>query len=58
MHHDTTYTNLTTDTVAICGIALYAEVLDWVIVGEIEPTGATGSTGATGQTGSTGSTGQ
>lgn len=49
VHHDTTYTNLTTDTVAICGIALYAEVLDWVIVGGIEPTDSPAAPGDTGQ---------
>lgn len=54
VHHDTTYTNLTTDTVAICGIELYAEVLDWVIVGSIGESGQTGSTGETGDTGATG----
>lgn len=36
VHHDTTYANLTTDTVAICGIAIYAEVLDWVIKGTVQ----------------------
>ena len=35
VHHDTAYKNMTTETVAICGIALYAELLDWVIVGSI-----------------------
>lgn len=35
VHHDSTYRNLTTETVAICGIALYAELLDWIVVGTI-----------------------
>lgn len=35
VHHDTTYKNMTTETTAICGIALYAELLDWVVVGSI-----------------------
>ena len=35
VHHDTTYKNMTTETTAICGIALYAELLDWVVVGAI-----------------------
>lgn len=35
VHHDTTYKNMTTETTAICGIALYAELLDWVVVGTI-----------------------
>ena len=36
VHHDTAYTNLTTDTVAICGMALYAELIDRIVVGSIE----------------------
>lgn len=39
VHHDTTYQNLTTDTVAICGIALYAELIDHVVVGTIAEAG-------------------
>lgn len=35
VHHDTTYKNLTTDTVAICGMKLFAELLDWLVVGRI-----------------------
>ena len=32
VHHDATYNNVTTDTVAICGMALYAELIDHVFV--------------------------
>lgn len=35
VHHDVEYKNLTTDTVAVCGIALYAELIDRVVVGSI-----------------------
>lgn len=35
VHHDVTYTNLTTDTVAIYGMALYAELIDHLVVGTI-----------------------
>lgn len=35
VHHDVKYTNLTTDTVAIYGMALYAELIDHVVVGTI-----------------------
>lgn len=37
VHHETAYSNLTTETVAICGIAIYAELIDWVVVGTILP---------------------
>lgn len=57
VHHDTTYKNLTTDTIALCGIALYAEYITHIVKSTIEATGATGSTGSTGTTGSTGATG-
>lgn len=36
VHHDTAYINLTTDTVAICGMALYAELIDRIVKGTIE----------------------
>ncbi|OUO92079.1 hypothetical protein B5F40_01730 [Gordonibacter sp. An230] len=36
VHHETTYDNLTTDTVAICGMALYAELIDRIVKGTIE----------------------
>ena len=36
VHHEVDYTNLTTDTVAICGIGLFAELIDHVVVGTIE----------------------
>lgn len=35
VHHDVTYTNLTTDTVAIYGMALYAELIDHLVVATI-----------------------
>ena len=35
VHHDTNYTNLTSQTVAICGIALYAEFIDKVVIATI-----------------------
>lgn len=35
IHHDVNYTNLTTDTIALCGVALYAELIDRVVVGSI-----------------------
>lgn len=35
VHHDTNYKNMTTETTAICGITIYAELLDWVVVGTI-----------------------
>lgn len=35
VHHETAYHNLTTDTVAICGMSLYAELIDHVVVGTI-----------------------
>lgn len=66
IHHESTYNNLTTDTITLCGIALYAEFITHIVKSTIEAevqtgstgtTGATGSTGATGQTGSTGTTG-
>lgn len=36
VHHEVDYTNLTTDTVAIYGMALYAELIDHLVVGTIE----------------------
>lgn len=35
VHHETSYTSLVTDTVAICGIGLFAELIDRVVVGTI-----------------------
>lgn len=35
VHHDVTYKNLTTDTVAIYGMALYAELIDHLVVATI-----------------------
>lgn len=34
--HDSTYKNLTTDTVAVCGVALYAEIVTFIIYADIE----------------------
>lgn len=36
VHHEVDYANLTTDTVAIYGMALYAELIDHLVVGTIE----------------------
>lgn len=33
--HDTTYKNLTTETVALCGIAMYAEIVTFIIYADI-----------------------
>ncbi|MCI8469357.1 MAG: hypothetical protein HFJ75_07745 [Eggerthellaceae bacterium] len=40
IHHDTTYRNLTTDTVVVCGLEFYAELIDRVVVGTIASDGA------------------
>lgn len=36
VHHEVDYTNLTTDTIAIFGIKLFAELIDHIVVGTIE----------------------
>ena len=36
VHHDVHYDNLTTDTVAIYGLALYGELIDGIVIGTIE----------------------
>lgn len=36
VHHDVHYDNLTTDTVAIYGLALYGELVDGIVIGTIE----------------------
>lgn len=40
VHHDSTYRNLTTETVAICGCKLFAELIDHLIVATIGGTQA------------------
>lgn len=35
VNHSTHYTNLTTDTVAIAGVALYAELIDRIVIGTV-----------------------
>lgn len=35
VHHDTTYSNMTTETTALCGLKLFAELIDHLIVATI-----------------------
>ena len=40
IHHETEYGNMTTETTALCGVAIYAELIDRVVVGSITAGGA------------------